>query len=272
MEDFFGRRVERLFRLKEQNAEKLALVVFPKFLLEIVRKYFRIETHGLENIPRRGKALIAPNHSGCAGLDAVMLGHVLHEQTGRIPRTLTLWNFFRWFPMFSGVAEKMGLKPATTENGTVLLRKNHLVICFPEGEEGSFKPSSERYRLQTFHTGFIRMALLSGAPIVPCVIIGAEEANINLGTLRLTQYVKPILMPIPFNMVPLPAKWDIRFLPPIDLSAHKDQAGDRKNLERLANEVRAQIQERITADLRQREYVYFDRKPRRRRERKPELG
>jgi 1-acyl-sn-glycerol-3-phosphate acyltransferase len=270
MEDFFGRRIERIFKLAEQDAENLALVVFPKFLLEIVRKYFRVEVEGLEHIPKRGRALIAPNHSGCMGFDAVVLGHVLHEELQRIPRILTLWTFFKVFPMFQGVAHKLGLKSASTENGVALLKKHHLTVCFPEGEGGSFKPSSQAYRLQKFHTGFVRMALLTGAPIVPCLIVGAEETTINLGTLRLARYLKPVVLPIPLNaLTPLPSKWKIRFLPAIDLSSYKkEDAMDRAKMEALAETIRGQIQTAIDSEVRKRPYVYI----RGRRPRPPEVA
>jgi 1-acyl-sn-glycerol-3-phosphate acyltransferase len=41
--------------------------VLPQFLGEILRKYFRLEVEGLENIPLRGPVIIAPNHSGFSG-------------------------------------------------------------------------------------------------------------------------------------------------------------------------------------------------------------
>ncbi len=269
MESFFARRVEKLFRLSDQDAEKLALIVFPKFLLEIIRKYLRIEVEGLENIPRRGKAVVVPNHSGCAGIDAVMLGYLLNEKTGRIPRILTLWNFFKAFPLFEPIAEKLGLKEASTDNGIQLLKKNHMLVVFPEGEAGSFKPSSERYKLQRFHTGFVRMAILTGAPIIPCVIIGAEETNINLATLKLSKFVRPMLVPIPFNLLPLPAKWKITFLKPIHLSdySHVD-INNKLKLHGIAADIRLKMQVAVEEELKQRKYVYF---PTRQQPNSPEI-
>jgi 1-acyl-sn-glycerol-3-phosphate acyltransferase len=230
-----------------------------RLMLESFRKYFRVEVHGLEHIPKRGRALIAPNHSGCSGLDAVMLTYLLQQNLPRIPRVLTLWTFFRAFPFFAPVAQRMGLKPASTDNGVSLLRKNNLVVCFPEGERGSFKPTAKRYRLQDFKTGFIRMALVTGAPIVPCVIIGAEETNINLGTIKIANKKKKreTLVPVPFNiLVPLPAKWDIRFFAPIDLSGYRQYADDRAKLKEIAQEIRAKMQAQVDRELSRREYVY----------------
>ena len=54
---------------------------------------------------------------------------------------------------------------------------------------GNFKASSNRYHLQEFKRGFIRMALLTKAPIIPTLIIGAEETHINLKQLKLAKYI-----------------------------------------------------------------------------------
>ena len=230
-----------------------------RLMLESFRKYFRIDVHGIEHIPKRGKALIAPNHSGCSGLDAVMLTYLLQQKLPRIPRVLTLWTFFKAFPFFAPAAQRMGLKPASTDNGVILLKKNNLVVCFPEGEKGSFKPTANRYRLQDFKTGFIRMALVTGAPIVPCVIIGAEESNINLATLKFRgrKRARETIMPLPFNLIPLPAKWDIRFFAPIDLSGYRQYADDKAKLKEIAQEIREKMQAQINRELSKRQYVYL---------------
>ena len=234
-----------------------------RLMLESFAKYLRIDVHGIEHIPKRGKALIAPNHSGCSGLDAVMLVYLLQQKLPRIPRMLTLWTFFRVFPFFAPVAQRMGLKPASTENGVTLLKKNNLVVCFPEGEKGSFKPTAKRYKLQDFKSGFIRMALVTGAPIVPCVIIGAEETNINLATLKLRDKKKAhdTLIPIPFNVIPLPAKWDIWFFEPIDLSGYRQFADDKVKLKEIAQEIRATMQAHVDSELAKRKYVYIKNAP-----------
>ena len=56
------------------------------------------------------------------------------------------------------------------------------------------------------------MAVATGAPIIPCVIIGAEESNINLGAVQLGKSLCGVTLPVPFNLLPFPAKWKIQFL------------------------------------------------------------
>src|SRR6185437_1622584 len=71
------------------------------------------------------------------------------------------------------------------------------------------------YRLQKFHTGFVRMALKAKTPVIPCAITGAEESHLSLGSIDLRNFVRGLRIPLPVNFVPFPAKWRIRFFRPV---------------------------------------------------------
>ena len=60
-----------------------------------------------------------------------------------------------------------------------------LVGVWPEGFKGIGKPFRERYKLQRFgRGGFVSAALRTGAPIIPCSIVGAEETYPMLGNAK----------------------------------------------------------------------------------------
>src|SRR6185437_10522863 len=171
--------------------ELVELVNTPEFdrglkgFLKFLKTYFRVEIQGLENLPAKGqKGVICPNHSGYAGTDAVLLADLIHEHTGRRPRILAHRAFFDFSESVKAVSESFGLHKASIENGVDVQNRRHLLIIFPEGEKGNFKPSALRYRLQEFKTGFLRIAIEANAPIIPCVIIGAEESHLNLGNIN----------------------------------------------------------------------------------------
>lgn len=232
----------------------------PLFLLEIARKYFRLEVEGIENVPKRGRGLIVPNHSGITALDAVMVSNEIHRAIRRVPRILA---HPLWFvgPHIRILAKRMGLEEANKDAGEHLLRKGRLVMIFPEGAAGNFKPTAERYHLQEFRRGFVRMAMATKAPIVPVVVIGAEETNINLANISLAKALKGTIIPIPLNVLPLPAKWKIIFLPQVDMSKFtKKDASDQDLVHSISEGVRNQIQARITEELAKREWVYFPTK------------
>jgi 1-acyl-sn-glycerol-3-phosphate acyltransferase len=248
MLNFFKKPKEKIFGLKQLDRDALIYRVLPKLLLEIMRKYFRVEVEGLENIPRRGPAIIAPNHSGFVGFDALLLAHIIHQDIKRIPRVLThhLWFLTKTTAI---PAAKMGFTEATLENGISALKKNNLIILFPEGEYGNFKPTTEKYQLQEFKRGFVRMALSTQAPIVPTLVIGAEETNINLSQLKFTKFLKGLVLPLPLNVIPLPVKWKIVFLPPIHLPYKKSALEDRELIIDTAEEIQELMQDQLREQI-----------------------
>lgn len=258
MKNFFKNPNEKIFGLKEMGSDQLLYRVMPRFVMEIMRKYFQLEVEGLENLPRRGAALIAPNHSGYSGFDAMVLTHEIHRGTGRIARVLThhLWFLTKATAL---PATKLGFIEANMNNGRKQLQKKNLVVVFPEGEYGNFKPSTKRYRLQEFKRGFLRMAILEQVPIVPALVIGAEETHINLSQLRFTKYLRGLVLPLPLNVIPLPVKWKIIFLKPIHLPYKPEAADDMDLIDELASELREDMQARLSEEVAKRERIFTKR-------------
>lgn len=253
---FLKKPNEKVFNLKELSSDALMYKVFPRFFMELMKKYFRLEIEGLENIPTKGPVLIAPNHSGFSGFDAMILAYILQQNTKRIPRVLT---HHMWFLTETTAlpAQKLGFIEATYENGVNLLKKNNLVVLFPEGENGNFKPSSKRYQLQEFKRGFVRMALESNAQVVPTIILGAEETHINLQKLKFTKFLRGLVLPLPLNILPLPAKWKIVFEKPVRFPFTPDKVNDRELCNELAVEVQESMQKKINTEIKKRGSIYF---------------
>ncbi len=246
---------QKVFGLRDLDPEILVYRVMPHFLMEIAKKYFRLQVEGIENIPRRGAALITPNHSGYSGFDAFLLAHEVYKSTGRVPRVLAhhLWFLTK---ATSIPAEKVGFIEANMTNARTQLKKNNLVVLFPEGEYGNFKPSLDRYHLQPFKRGFLRMALERQCPIIPTLIIGAEETHINLAQLKFAKYLRGLVLPLPLNVIPLPAKWKFVFLPPIHLPYKPEAADDRELIDELASEIRERMQAALSEEVAKRGSVF----------------
>lgn len=227
-------------------------------IAELARSYFRIEVEGLKNIPSSGKALVIPNHSGFVAADALMITHLVHRELGRTPKLLVHRAFFEWFDALKKMSLAFGLEKVSVEHGVELLKKEELVLIFPEGESGNFKSSANRYHLQRFHTGFIRMAIEAKAPIIPCLVIGAEESQINLGSIDGSRYCRGLRIPLPLNLFPLPSKWKIRFLEPVFLNTYSvERANDRCLTSDLSSEIQIKMQREINQELKRRKSIYF---------------
>jgi len=234
------------------SREELAFRLVPQFTLEIIRRYLRIEVEGIENVPREGAAIIISNHSGYSGFDAIMLANEIYLAQKRKARLIAHKLWFLGKPV-QVISEKMGLVEADTNAILASLKQNDPIIIFPEGEAGNFKPTQRRYRLQEFKRGFIRTAMISGAPIVPAMVIGAEETHINLSQIRFTKYLIGTAIPLPLNIIPLPVKWKIKFLPPIYLDARPVDAMNREKVMKYSHDIRRILQREIIKELRKRQ-------------------
>jgi 1-acyl-sn-glycerol-3-phosphate acyltransferase len=226
----------------------------------LYERWWRVTATGTEHVPRSGRALLVANHAGVLPWDAAMMATALRRAgLGRDPRFLVLdWAF--GLPWASVAIRRLGGVPASPHNGLRLLEQEHLVMAFPEGAKGIGKPWTERYRLQRFgRGGFVELALRTGAPIVPCAVVGSEEIYPKLGELPgIARLLKAPYVPItptfpllgPLGMIPLPSRWRIAFGEPIDLSGLGARAADdRATVLELAEEVRERIQAMVYAEL-----------------------
>lgn len=258
MRNMFASAMIKALKLRSQgmSREEMAYRLLPSFLLDIITRYLRVDCEGIEHIPKKGPVIVISNHSGYMGFDALMLGHQIFQRTRRLPRIIAhkLW-FIR--PEISVPAKKLGLVPATFDNGFKILEKQQLLMLFPEGEEGNFKPSTKAYRLRPFRRGFVRLALRTGAPILPSVVIGAEETHITLSQIRWAKEILGIIIPIPLNVIPLPARWHIKIGAPIQLEHAPEKADDIEYVTKLSRKIRLQLQRELHAELRKRKNVFL---------------
>jgi 1-acyl-sn-glycerol-3-phosphate acyltransferase len=63
----------------------------------------------------------------------------------------------------------------TPHNCAQMLHHGECVAVFPEGVRGMNKLYRDRYQLQRFGLGFMRLALETRTPIVPVAIVGSED-------------------------------------------------------------------------------------------------
>jgi len=214
----------------------------------LYRWYFRAETFGIERLPP-GRLLLIANHAGQLPFDAMMLGvaTLLEAEPPRIARGMgEFW--IPQLPFVNWLASRAGALVGTPENCTQLLEAGECVMVFPEGVRGMNKAFDQRYRLQRFGMGFMRLALESRAPIVPVGIVGSGEQQPGLWNLRrLGKVLGMPAFPItptfpllgPLGLLPLPVRYRIHFGEPMLFEG--DPADDDAVIEAKVEEVRAAI-------------------------------
>lgn len=228
--------------------------------------YFRVDTRGIEHVPMEGPAVLASNHGGAAiPYDAIMLQMAVTNEAP-VPRRVRVigTEIFNMIPGYSHLYRKSGAAYAAKEDAMWVLENNHLLGVFPEGVQGFQKSGSDAYRLQRFgRGGFVKLAMRAGAPIVPVAIMGSEDVHPALFTSkRLAQLVRMVFpqqrvdeMAVWLNPIPLPVRWQIRFLEPIDVGPATDHP-DRLTVLETAEDVRSRVQKALDVMLSERTSIF----------------
>lgn len=209
------------------------------------RRYFRVVTHGIENIPN-GRCLLIANHSGQIPIDAMLIGTavLLEHEPPRLVRGMVE----RWapsLPFISTFFSRCGQVTGDIHNAKTLLENDECVMVFPEGTGGSGKTIFERYELQKFGTGFIRLALETRTPIIPIGVIGCEEMLPSLSRLDpLARTLGIPYLPLLTTLFPFPTKVTLRFGEPIFFDASSDESDVEiyKKVECVRNAIRTELE------------------------------
>lgn len=239
----------------------------------IVKRYFRSEVRGLDNIPP-GPSLVVANHSGGMLTVDLSVFAVDYYDTYGYERPLYALAFDT---VFAGPAadffRRTGVIRATRENAARALDAGGVVLVFPGGDFDVYRPTlAENVIDFDGRTGYISTAMDAGVPIVPAVSIGGQESQFFLSRgqwlsrlLRLNKFerklfrtnILPITFGFPFGLsvlapvnMPLPTKIVTEVLPPIDLS----RIGTVPDIKRLDAHVRWVMQKGLKALAAQRHF------------------
>jgi 1-acyl-sn-glycerol-3-phosphate acyltransferase len=220
----------------------------------LYRYWFRVETFGIEKMPP-GRVLLIANHAGQIAIDAAMIGTAtfLEADPPRIVRGMGEY-WLPTVPWVNIVMVRTGSVVGTRKNCIDLLENEEAVIAFPEGIRGMNKLIWERYQLQEFGQGFMRLALETNTPIVPIAVVGSEEQAPAIANLRpLARLMRmpafPVTLTWPWlgalGLLPLPVKYRIYFGEPMHF------AGNPSDEDEVIAEKVEQVKGRIAAMLAQ---------------------
>jgi 1-acyl-sn-glycerol-3-phosphate acyltransferase len=150
--------------------------LFSVTLIPIIKIISKKNWKGLENIPTTGPVIFASNH--LSYFDAFGLAYFLHEN-GRAPRFLGKASVFR-IPVLGRALLAAGHVPIERESGSAhkaidharaILSAGHALGLYPEGtltRDPDLWPMAAK-------TGIARLALQTGAPVIPIAQWGAQE-------------------------------------------------------------------------------------------------
>ncbi len=158
-------------RANEQDTTLLYYII-KVLLTPIFFVVWRIRVKGRKNVPRHGPGVIASNH--VSFMESMFVPATLRRRVTYVAKAeyFESWRT-RWFFAGSGQIplERTGgsASEAAIAAAESVLDKGHLFGIYPEGTRS---PDGRLYRGKT---GVARIALQTGAPLIPVGVIGTDK-------------------------------------------------------------------------------------------------
>ena len=215
-------------------------------VLDRLLVYFDPVVERFERIPQDGPFVVVGNHSGGVYMPDfwAFLSEWVHRRGPDAPIFPMGFDFAFSLPGVGDLARRLGSVPASPEHADELIEAGHPILVYPGGDSDDYRPWTERNRVDLHgHTGFVRLALRHGVPVVPLVAHGSHDAIVVLtrGAAlarwlridRLRINVMPIVAGPPWGIAPallptwpLPTKVTARVCDPLDWSHLGPEAAD----------------------------------------------
>lgn len=201
--------------------------------------YFSPEVRGLDRLPPDGPVLVVGNHSCLFYMPEVWIcGQAVLDRRGvDQPAYLLAYDLLLALPGIGPALRRLGALPARAPDAEQALERGACVVVYPGGDLEACRPWTDRNRIDFGgRTGFVRLALRCGVPVVPVVAHGGQHAVVvvsrgdrlarALGLSSVRIKVFPILAG-PFGITsvltpppPMPARLTLEFLPPLDWTGY----------------------------------------------------
>ena len=135
---------------------------------ELLGRLYHIEVVGQERIPDSGPAILAANHASI--WDPFILGvattreihYMAKAELFKLRPVAALLRSLNAFPVERGAGDRTAISEAAE-----LLGRGSLLGIFPQG-------TSKPARQNGWHRGAARLALVTGAPLVPVRLVGTR--------------------------------------------------------------------------------------------------
>jgi 1-acyl-sn-glycerol-3-phosphate acyltransferase len=230
---------------------------------------------GIENVPCDRPVVLVGNHTLMGLLDAPLMVLGLYDLRGVFARGLGDHIHFK-IPGWRGLLERYGVVEGDRQNCASLMRAGETILVFPGGAREVFKRKGEKYHLiWGRRTGFARLAIEHGYPIVPFAAVGAEECYdilLDAGDVLSTPIgpllrafvprideLPPLVRGIGPTLLPRPQRFYFAFGPPIPTTRFAGRHHDEATCFAVREQVRGAIEVEIAGALWERRHAPPDR-------------
>jgi 1-acyl-sn-glycerol-3-phosphate acyltransferase len=148
--------------------------IIKAILTPILRLFYRVRIDGRDRVPPRGPVILAANHRSF--MDSLFLPLVIRRRVTFVAKAeyfddkKTAW-FFRGVGQIPIRREGGSASERALASATEVLEHGQVFGIYPEGTR------TRDGHLHRGHTGVARLALRTGAPIVPVGMVGTDEIN-----------------------------------------------------------------------------------------------
>jgi len=167
------RELDRLHkRARERGVNPIVYWITRAIIQPFFHLYFRLSRIGRENIPATGPVIFASNHRSF--LDPFIVGVLNRRPVYYVAKSEIFKNrFVAWFVSSLGAfpVRRGAGDPDMLETARAILERGDCILIFPEGTRT--RPGS----LGRPKRGVGRLALETGAPVVPVALIGTEAVR-----------------------------------------------------------------------------------------------
>ncbi|WP_330179336.1 acyltransferase family protein [Nocardia sp. NBC_01503] len=249
--------------LTDTDRRAIELLVAPS------RAWFSPRFYGLENFPLDGPVLLVGNHTLAGGTDAPLLAAEILAKHDRLVRGLAE-NVLIDVPVLRDALHRLGIVRGNRHNCTTLLEQGEAVAVFPGGGREAMRGKGQKYQLLwEGRTGFARMAIATGAPIVPIAMVGGDDIydivfdgnhpvmsplrKVVTGLGLRANLTPPLIRGLGPTLVPKPERFYFSLGTPIDTTPWRDATDSEAAALELQSVTRKALEEELAFLLAERD-------------------
>jgi 1-acyl-sn-glycerol-3-phosphate acyltransferase len=184
---------------------------------------YDLRVEGLDNVPRKGPAIIAANH--VSFLDSFFIPLMIRRRKVTYLAKADYFNswktawFFRMVGQIPIERDDKAQAREALDAGVEVLKAGKLLGIYPEGTRS---PDGRVYRGRT---GVARIALAAGVPVIPCGLVGTQQVMPKNAKLPRLRHVRI----------------RVSFGAPLDFSRYAGKERDRGVLRAVTDEIMGEI-------------------------------
>ncbi|MCW2855178.1 MAG: 1-acyl-sn-glycerol-3-phosphate acyltransferase [Marmoricola sp.] len=160
---------------REKGSNPVLYFLLRVILVPVMKVFFGLQAQGLENIPKTGPVVIAPNHKSF--WDAFFIAAVVKRRLHFMGKA-ELFRGWRGrlfvalggFPVLRGESDELAIGTARA-----VLERGDVLALFPEGTR-----VADPDKLGNPRRGATRLAIETGAVIIPTALSGTEKRRLHL--------------------------------------------------------------------------------------------